>query len=211
MIEGNLTDFSLNDVLHMISLGEKTGELSIIGNTPFGRRSGKIYFEKGKIKNAETGESKGEPAVIDLLSVKEGTFKFTVLDTTSIKKTVKRSIPDLILLAVSKLDEWNKIKEKISSADAVFTLSDEDIPEVIHLSPLGWQLINLLGKGYSIKETAVKLNTTVMDISKLAYKFASLKIIKEAGQKKVEQKKTEEKETIQRGSVFRRAKNSRKP
>ena len=210
MIEGNLTDFSLNDVLDMISSGEKTGVLSITGDTPFGRRSGKIYFEKGKIKDAETEESKGESAVINLLSVKEGTFKFTAFDTATIKKSVKKSIQDLMLLTASKLDEWNKIKEKISSADAVFTLSDEDIPEALHFSPLEWKVINLLGKGYSIKEIAAKLNTTVMDVSKLIYKFISLKIVKEVDQKKIEQKNITEKKTTQIGSIFRRHRNSEK-
>ncbi len=210
MIEGNLTDFSFNDVLNMISLGEKTGELSITGNTPFGKVSGKIYFERGKIKDAETEESKGESAVINLLSVKEGTFKFTAFDTATIKKSVKKSIQDLMLLTASKLDEWNKIKEKISSADAVFALSDEDIPEVLHFSPLEWKVINLLGKGYSIKEMSVKLNTTVIDVSKLIYKFISLKIVKEVDQKKIEQKNMTEKKTTQRGSIFRRHRNSEK-
>jgi len=211
MIEGSLSEFALNDILQMISLGGKSGELFLTGETPFGKKSGKIYFEKGEIKSAETNKSKGNTAIIDLLNIEEGTFKFTAMDVSHIKKTVEKSIPDLILLATSKLDEWSKVKKRISSIDSVFVLSDEDIPEEIHLSPLEWQIIALFGKRHSIEEVAVKLNTAAIDVSKIAYKLIMLKIIKEVGKKKMEQKKVVEEKTIQRGSIFRRTKGSKKP
>jgi len=54
MLEGGLKDLSIEDLLQMVSLGEKTGELILSGETPLGKTSGKIYFEKGQVKNAET-------------------------------------------------------------------------------------------------------------------------------------------------------------
>ncbi len=183
MLEGSLKDFTLDDLLQMVSLGEKTGELVLFGETPFGRKSGKIYFEKGEVKDAETEESRGEVAIVELLNIKEGTFRFAPSDVSTIKRSVQRSIPDLVLLSTSKLDEWNKVKARVSSVDVVFKLSTEGIPDEIHLSPVDWKVMTELGKGETIRDVALKLNMTVFDIARVTYGLVALKILREVGVK----------------------------
>lgn len=183
MLEGSLRDFSLDDLLQMISLGGKTGELHLEGATPFGKRKGVIYFENGEVKDAETEDSRGEVAIVELLNIKEGSFKFVPNDSLQVKRSITKSIPDLVLLATSKLDEWNKVKSRVASVDSVFKMVTEDIPEEIHLSQTDWKVLMLLQKGLTIREAALKLNMTVFDVAKIAYGLAALKIIKEVGQK----------------------------
>lgn len=183
MLEGSLRDFSLDDLLQMISLGGKTGELHLEGSTPFGKRKGIIYFENGEVKDAETEETRGEIAILDLLNIKEGTFRFVPNDTLHIKKAISKSIPDLVLLATSKLDEWNRVKSRVESVDSVFKMITEDVPSEIHLSQTDWKVLMLLQKGMTIREAALKLNMTVFDVAKIAYGLAALKIIREVGQK----------------------------
>ncbi len=183
MLEGSLKDFSLDEVLQMVSMGEKTGRLELKGETPFGKKEGSIYFKNGEVIAAETNEYVGEPAIVDLLNIREGYFKFIPQDVSNIKRSVTKSIPDLVLLATSKLDEWEKIKNKISSVDSVFRLSTEGIPDKIHLSPTQWKIISLLGKGLTIREVALKLNMTVIDVSKDVYGLVALRILKETGEK----------------------------
>jgi len=186
MLEGSLRDFSLDDLLQMISLGGKTGELHLEGSTPFGRKKGIIYFENGEVKDAETEESRGEIAIVELLNIKEGSFKFVPNDTSNIKRAISKSIPDLVLLATSKLDEWNRVKSRVASVDSVFKMVTEDIPEEIHLSQTDWKVLMLLQKGLTIREAALKLNMTVFDVAKIAYALTALKIIREVGQKNPE-------------------------
>ncbi len=183
MLEGSLRDFSLDDLLQMISLGGKTGELHLEGLTPFGKRKGIIYFENGEVKDAETEETRGEIAILDLLNIKEGTFRFVPNDTLHIKKAISKSIPDLVLLATSKLDEWNRVKSRVESVDSVFKMMTDDIPSEIHLSQTDWKVLMLLQKGMTIREAALKLNMTVFDVARIAYGLAALKIIREVGQK----------------------------
>lgn len=183
MLEGSLRDFSLDDLLQMISLGGKTGELHLEGSTPFGKRKGIIYFENGEVKDAETEETRGEIAILDLLNIKEGTFRFVPNDTLHIKKAISKSIPDLVLLATSKLDEWNRVKSRVESVDSVFKMITDDVPSEIHLSQTDWKVLMLLQKGMTIREAALKLNMTVFDVAKIAYGLAALKIIREVGQK----------------------------
>jgi hypothetical protein len=183
MLEGSLKDFTLDEVLQMISLGEKTGRLVLKGDTPFGRREGSIFFENGQVKDAETEQYIGEPAVVELLNIKEGYFKFAPEDISLRKRSINKSIPDLVLLATSKIDEWGKIKNKISSVDTVFKLSSEGVPDEIHLSTQQWRIISLLGNGLTIREVALKMNKTVIDISKDVYALVALRIVREVGEK----------------------------
>lgn len=183
MLEGSLKDFSLDDLLQMISLGEKSGELLLSGSTPFGRKNGKIIFDKGIVKHAETEESGGEIAIMELLNIKEGSFKFVPMDVSEVKRTIQKSIPDLVLLATSKLDEWNKIRNRINSVDTIFRMTSEGIPDEIHLSPLDWKVLTVVGKGKTIRDAALELNMTVFDVAKVAYGLVALKILKEVGVK----------------------------
>ncbi|BAL81609.1 DUF4388 domain-containing protein [Caldisericum exile] len=193
MLEGSLRDFSLDDLLQMISLGGKTGELHLEGNTPFGKKKGIIYFENGEVKDAETEESRGEVAIVELLNIKEGSFKFVPNDLLHVKRSITKSIPDLVLLATSKLDEWNKVKSRVASVDSVFKMVTDDIPEEIHLSQTDWKVLMLLQKGLTIREAALKLNMTVFDVAKIAYGLAALKIIREIGQKNPETQEVKKK------------------
>ena len=183
MLEGSLKDFSIEDLLQMISMGEKSGELELSGVTPFGNRNGKIIFEQGEIRHAETGESKGEVAAVELLNMKEGNFRFIPKDVSGIVETVHKPIADLTLLAASKIDEWNRIQSKINSVDTIFAMNSEGIPDEIVLNPFEWKVLTLLGKGRSIREVPLEMNMTVIDIANIAYKLAGLKMLKEAGVK----------------------------
>ncbi|MCX6087893.1 MAG: DUF4388 domain-containing protein [Caldiserica bacterium] len=203
MLEGGLKDLSIEDLLQMVSLGEKTGELILSGETPLGKTSGKIYFEKGQVKNAETEDLKGEPAVIELLILKDGNFKFIPKDISQIEKSIYKSVQDLLILSTSKLDEWNKIKDKISSVDSSFELSLEDIPDEISLNRTHWEVLNILRTGNTIRQTALKLNMNIFDVARIAYGLVVLGIIKRIEEKSPEGEEFEQNKTEPKGLIRR--------
>jgi len=203
MLEGGLKDLSIEDLLQMVSLGEKTGELILSGETPLGKTSGKIYFEKGQVKNAETEDLKGEPAVIELLILKDGNFKFIPKDISQIEKSIYKSVQDLLILSTSKLDEWNKIKDKISSVDSPFELSLEDIPDEISLNRTHWEVLNILRTGNTIRQTALKLNMNIFDVAGIAYGLVVLGIIKRIEEKLPEREEFEQNKTEPKGLIRR--------
>jgi len=203
MLEGGLKDLSIEDLLQMVSLGEKTGELILSGETPLGKTSGKIYFEKGQVKNAETEDLKGEPAVIELLILKDGNFKFIPKDISQIEKSIYKSVQDLLILSTSKLDEWNKIKDKISSVDSSFELSLEDIPDEISLNRTHWEVLNILRTGNTIRQTALKVNMNIFDVARIAYGLVVLGIIKRIEEKPPEGEEFEQNKTEPKGLIRR--------
>jgi len=117
MLEGSLKDFSLDDLLQMISLGGKQANFISKAKRLRGKK-GIIYFEEGEVRDAETDVSRGEIAIIELLNIKDGSFKFVPNDKLVIKRSINKSIPDLVLLATSKLDEWNRVKSRVDSVDS---------------------------------------------------------------------------------------------
>ncbi len=182
MLEGSLKDFSLYEVMQIISLGEKTGKLVLTdeGN----KNKGIIYFKNGRVKDAEMKGYSGEAAVINILSTKMDFFKFIYCSIDDTKQSINKSVPELIIFATSKVDEWEKIKEKIHSVNSVFKLSSEDIPEEIRLTPLQWRIIYLLGeKKLTIKEAALELKMPEIDVAKEVYSLVTLRILREVGEK----------------------------
>ncbi len=182
MLEGSLKDFSLYEVLQIISLGRKTGKLVLSGERD--EDKGTIYFEKGQVKDAEIKGYVGEAAIINILSTEEKLFKFINCSVDDTKQSINKSVPELILFATSKVDEWKKIKEKIHSVDSTFKLSSKDIPEEIRLTPMQWRIMYLLGKeNLTIREATLKLKMSEIDLSKEVYTLVTLRILREIGEK----------------------------
>lgn len=202
MLEGSLKDFSIEDLLQMISLGGKSGELELAGDTPIGKKTGRIIFENGSAKHAETDDAEGEIAAIELLNMKEGKFKFIPKDVSNAKRTINMPLQDIMLQAASKLDEWNKVKSKISSVDTKFVMASEDISSELHLNPLHWKVLMMVGRGKTIKEVATELNMTVFDVAKITDELVSLKVIKESGTAPTQETKTQPEKT-QKGFLSR--------
>jgi hypothetical protein len=203
MLEGGLKELSIEDLLQLISLGEKTGELILTGDGPLGKVAGRVYFEKGQVKSAETVDLKGEPAIIELLIIKEGSFKFIPKDVSLIEKSVDKPVQDLLILSTSKLDEWNKIKDKITSVDSLFELSSGNIPDEISLNRVHWEVLNKLRTGNTIRQTSLNLNMDVFEVAKVTYGLVVLEVVKQVEGKNVDEAESARKRGESKG-VFKR-------
>ena len=202
MLEGSLKDFSLYELMQIISLGEKTGKLILTdeGN----KNKGIIYFKNGRVEDAEIKGYTGEVAIINILSVKEGFFKFIDCSIDGTKQSINKSVPELIIFATSKVDEWEKIKEKIHSVNSIFKLSSKDIPEEIHLTPLQWKIMySLGGKNLTIKEAALKLKMSEIDVAKEVYSLVTLRILREVGEKDPDESNIINKKSPPRNFIIR--------
>lgn len=98
---GDLAVISIFDAMQVIENSRLTGALSITSDT----RSGRVYFNEGRIVGAETGETIGEDAFRKIVEATTGTFDF--------EKSVKEfpitinalSNTNLILDSLRQLDE----------------------------------------------------------------------------------------------------------
>jgi hypothetical protein len=98
---GDISVVSIFDAMQVIENSRLTGTLLIVTNT----RSGRVYFNEGRIVGAETGETAGEDAFRRIVEATDGTFDF--------EKSVKEfpvtinaaSNTNLILDSLRQLDE----------------------------------------------------------------------------------------------------------
>jgi HD-GYP domain-containing protein (c-di-GMP phosphodiesterase class II) len=99
-LTGGLGDFSLTDIIQILSLGLKTAKIEIVR----GEERGTLYLHSGKIVYASAGNLRGRDAFFELIGWQEGKFHIKhgqLTDEVNITKDTKH----LLLEAVTILDE----------------------------------------------------------------------------------------------------------
>ena len=97
---GNLQDLKLPNLIQLNCLEKNCARLTI--QTRQGK--GLIYFDNGQIVHAELGSLKGEKAVFELLTLKEGMFRVEN-DIKATEKTVFNNWSNLLLDSLRAIDE----------------------------------------------------------------------------------------------------------
>lgn len=101
-IEGGLGARNLLDILQILEMGLKTGELLVSYND----NEAKLVISQGTIINAECGDKKGKYAVYTALTWNEGRFCFTPQDNVSLADSSEfLEITPLLL-------EWARISDE---------------------------------------------------------------------------------------------------
>ena len=114
--QGSLLEFSLSDVLQIVSMEEATGtlELSAPG------RSGTIEAQRGSITAAVCGPKLGDDAVYALFLWEDGQFIWTPNSTGRIQGPVELPLGDLSREGIHRRDLWRMAREVLPSLNAVF-------------------------------------------------------------------------------------------
>jgi hypothetical protein len=160
-LAGKLEDLALSDIFQILSVGRKTGTLTVIGS----KGTALIVFKNGMIVRAETDDLEKNLAE-DLLSV--GLIKDTVLHLAEeVKKELpSKSIAEVLfgLGAVNKGILEKVTKKRIENViyrlllwedgDFQFELDDLDISGKTWLADLGWELGKGLSPEYLLMEGA---------------------------------------------------------
>jgi hypothetical protein len=71
-LQGRIIDDSLQEVLTFMEIGRKTGCLLVETRRPFGM----IFFDRGTIVNAATKDREDMEAVLEMLKIRRGIFRF---------------------------------------------------------------------------------------------------------------------------------------
>jgi hypothetical protein len=102
MLKGELLEFALADVVQFIGLCRKTGKVEV--SEPGVTAAGELFFDAGELIHATAGSVVGEQAVAELLSLRDGTFRF-VEATDPPPRTLHFGVPQILLRAAQKCDE----------------------------------------------------------------------------------------------------------
>lgn len=125
-IRGSLTEASLPDVLQLLSMGGKTGRLSL----SYRQNVGFVFVENGRITHASVKGRVLRPddAVYELFTWTQGSFDFEpgIVPDSGVQKVSLDPQP-LMLEGARRVDEWTLIEKAIPAFDAVFALDRQKL------------------------------------------------------------------------------------
>ena len=146
-LEGSLETISLPDVLALLSVTAKTGELRIES----GSSTGAIWFDAGQLAGFDAkGQKTAADALFYLLRLREGEFKFHT-GTTPANPVPPQDVAPMLEEAEQWLAEWPAIEAVIPATSAMVRLQDE-LASPVTLDPEQWQLIATIGWGRPVGE-----------------------------------------------------------
>lgn len=179
-IRGNLKQLALLDIIKMLSSGNRSGRLDINQSG----KSGEIYLERGNIVHAATGTQIGEKGVYTLMGWLEGEFTFTP-DVPSPDRSIDVATEQLLLEAARQAEQWEDIKEVLSSTDAVFNISPSGSTSTISLKPLEWQVLAQVNGERSVVEIGDILGLHEFEVAKIVYSLTTAGLLHEVTDAKV--------------------------
>lgn len=105
-LTGRIEDFSLTDLIQILSLGVKTARVEITGE----QGKGIIYVHSGKVVHASLGELQGAPAFTEIASWERGSFCLLHGETTE-EINIKADTMHLLLDSLTLIDERKAFTE----------------------------------------------------------------------------------------------------
>lgn len=158
-LSGQLSDWSVADLLQIMQVTSKTGSLDIEGE-----RSGRVMFNVGEIVGAELTGSKGgyrgyeRSAIADVLyvltKIEEGSFKIGKEDGPVGEEALA------VKTVMSDLDELEKIEEEVSKSglfEAAGIRLVHDLERPITLEPDDWLTVVSLVQPFSFHYLETKM------------------------------------------------------
>lgn len=107
--EGSLQDFSLSDLLQIVSLNRSTGVLRVSSEG----REGRLGCEAGEIVSATAQDLAAEEAVYALFQWETGTFRFDAEEPLEGPGKVTTPLSEMAKEGIRRLDQWRAIRREM--------------------------------------------------------------------------------------------------
>ena len=151
IMQGNLSQISLNDILLLATGGRKTGVLKFSR----GKENVDVYFVDGSIVHATCPIGDGEKALVYPVTWGEGTF--TLLPNgTAPTATIQKSTAEILDEVKAMSREWGTILEVIPSGKTIFCIADldEGHADPITVPHVAWRVLSKLDGARTVQEIA---------------------------------------------------------
>ncbi len=146
-LEGTLETISLPDVLALLSVTAKSGELRVESGGGVGR----VWLDAGRVSGFDVGSQRSAvDALFALLRLKDGSFKFHA-GTEPLNPVEPQEVAPLMEEAEERLVQWPGISAVVPSLSSNCHL-EESVNGEVNLSPEQWALVALIGGGRSVAD-----------------------------------------------------------
>ncbi|MGZ3422603.1 MAG: DUF4388 domain-containing protein [Polyangiales bacterium] len=110
-IRGDLAQVALPDLLQLLSMGRKTGTLSVTTSNA----AGELRLADGEVVDAMFRRAEGMKAVIRLLGEREGAFHFAP-DSAPTLRRIREPISSILMEGTRQVDEVRVVRERLGLA-----------------------------------------------------------------------------------------------
>jgi len=146
-LEGTLETIALPDVLALLSVTAKTGELRVES----GGGVGSVWLDAGRVAGYDVGSQRSAvDALFALLRLKDGSFKFHT-GTEPVNPVEPQEVAPLMEEAEERLVQWPGISAVVPSLSTIVHLEDS-VHGDVNVSPAQWGLIAQIGSGRAVGE-----------------------------------------------------------
>lgn len=144
-LQGDLSEFSLADIIQLVDLSKQTGAVHIVGEQDGKKAEGWVYFRNGQVISARLGRLPPLEALYTLFTFSRGTFLFEEAVELP-PREINAGNEVLIMEGIRRVDEWAALKDKVPPPETVLglvTSPDERLQE-ISLEPDEWRVLTLV-------------------------------------------------------------------
>jgi hypothetical protein len=171
-LKGSLETVGLTDVLTLLAMTKKTGELQVTG--PGG--DGRLWLDEGRLIGSSAGRGPSHvDALFELLRVKEGSFSFEDGQTPS-EPGPATEVEPLLAEAATRLTQWGEIEASIPSLAFVVSMAPNAPMDEVIIRADQWRLLAAAGGGKPV--------SAVLDLMALG-EFDGCKALKELADEKL--------------------------
>ena len=172
-LEGTLETIALPDVLALLSVTAKTGELRIEGNGG----AGSVWFDAGGVGGFDVGSHRtAVDALFALLRLKEGSFKFYT-GTHPVNSMPPQDVTPILEEAEDRLSQWPGIAAAVPSLDCALSLQ-ESVDGTVMLRPDQWQLVAAIAGGGTVAAVLDARGLAEFDGCRALKELVDLRLVK---------------------------------
>ncbi|HEX2911552.1 MAG TPA: DUF4388 domain-containing protein [Chloroflexia bacterium] len=143
-LEGPLQEFSINDIISLVSLGKQSGAAEIEGPINGQPASGRLFFRGGNVCHAILLDLPPLEAALTFFVMEEGYFRF-LQGVMPEREDLRISNEMLIMQGINRTDQWKEIKSLVQSNDVpVLVENPQGLGAGVNLKADDWRLLTLI-------------------------------------------------------------------
>jgi hypothetical protein len=143
-LEGPLQEFSINDIISLVSLSKGTGAAEIEGPLNGRQVTGRLYFRGGNLTHATLLDLPPLEAALTFFILEEGYFRF-LQGVTPEREDLRISNEMVIMQGINRADQWKEIKNVVQTNDIpVLVDNPQGIGPGVNLRAEDWRLLTMI-------------------------------------------------------------------
>lgn len=160
-IRGDLAQVALPDLLQLLSMGRKTGTLSVTTSNA----AGELRLADGEVVDAMFRRAEGMKAVIRLLGEREGAFQFAPGNAPPLRR-IRDPMSSILMEGTRQVDEIRRLREVLglASQSHLMALQVEDPKSVPTSDSIASEIADLLATPRTVDDLLDEVPRNDLDV-----------------------------------------------